>query len=64
MDVIYAGDFLIPGIDAKGDISQTPEALEQASSPRQEIDDTSALPNSLESSVLNGSFPALDTSPA
>jgi multimeric flavodoxin WrbA len=30
MDVIYAGDILIPGIDAKGDILKHPEFLEQA----------------------------------
>jgi len=30
IDVAYAGDLLIPGIDAKGDILKHPEALEQA----------------------------------
>ena len=30
MDVTYAGDILIPGIDAKGDILKHPEFLEQA----------------------------------
>jgi multimeric flavodoxin WrbA len=29
-DVIYAGDLLIPGIDAKGDILKHPEFLEQS----------------------------------
>jgi len=30
MDVTYAGDILVPGIDARGDILKHPEALEQA----------------------------------
>jgi multimeric flavodoxin WrbA len=30
MNIIYAGDLLIPGIDARGDINRHPEALEQA----------------------------------
>jgi multimeric flavodoxin WrbA len=30
MNVIYAGDILLPGIDAKGDILEHPEYLEQA----------------------------------
>lgn len=30
IDVTYAGDILIPGIDAKGDILKHPEVLEQA----------------------------------
>jgi multimeric flavodoxin WrbA len=30
IDVIYAGDLLIPGIDARGDILKHPEALERA----------------------------------
>jgi multimeric flavodoxin WrbA len=30
IDVIYSGDLLIPGVDAKGDILKHPEALEQA----------------------------------
>jgi multimeric flavodoxin WrbA len=30
MDVTYAGDLLIPGIDARGDILKHPESLEQA----------------------------------
>ena len=30
IDVPYAGDLLIPGVDAKGDILKHPEALEQA----------------------------------
>lgn len=30
IDVTYAGDLLVPGIDAKGDILNHPEALEQA----------------------------------
>jgi multimeric flavodoxin WrbA len=30
INVIYSGDILIPGIDAKGDILQHPESLEQA----------------------------------
>ena len=30
IDVIYSGDLLLPGIDAKGDILKHPEALEQA----------------------------------
>ena len=30
IDIVYAGDILIPGIDAKGDILKHPEALEQA----------------------------------
>jgi hypothetical protein len=31
IDITYAGDLLLPGIDAKGDILKHPEALEQAS---------------------------------
>jgi multimeric flavodoxin WrbA len=30
IDIIYSGDILIPGIDARGDILKHPEALEQA----------------------------------
>ncbi len=30
LDIVYAGDILIPGIDAKGDILKHPELLEQA----------------------------------
>ena len=30
IDIVYTGDILIPGIDAKGDILKHPEALEQA----------------------------------
>jgi hypothetical protein len=30
IDVPYAGELLIPGVDAKGDIMKHPEALEQA----------------------------------
>ena len=30
IDLAYAGDILLPGIDAKGDILKHPEALEQA----------------------------------
>jgi len=30
MDVLYSGDLLIPGIDARGDILKYPEALEKA----------------------------------
>jgi multimeric flavodoxin WrbA len=30
MDVIYAGDLLLPGIDARGDILKHPDFLEQA----------------------------------
>jgi multimeric flavodoxin WrbA len=30
IDVAYAGDLLVPGVDAKGDILKHPEALEQA----------------------------------
>lgn len=30
IDLIYSGDILIPGIDAKGDILKHPEALERA----------------------------------
>jgi multimeric flavodoxin WrbA len=30
INIIYAGDILIPGIDAKGDILKYPKALEQA----------------------------------
>ena len=30
LDVIYAGDILIPGVDAKGDIFKHPDALDRA----------------------------------
>jgi hypothetical protein len=30
MDVSYAGDILVKGVDAKGDILKHPEALEKA----------------------------------
>ena len=30
MDVVYAGDLLLPGIDARGDILKHPEALQKA----------------------------------
>jgi multimeric flavodoxin WrbA len=37
IDVIYSGDILVPGIDAKGDILRHPEALEGAFSAGQKF---------------------------
>jgi multimeric flavodoxin WrbA len=37
IDVVYAGDLLIPGIDAKGDILKHPEELEKAFQAGQKI---------------------------
>jgi multimeric flavodoxin WrbA len=39
IDVLYSGDILIPGIDAKGDILKHPEALEQAYAAGQKFTD-------------------------